>query len=255
MRLPAARRLHLRNCFISTGLTSPGHLSPPSFALAHLSHLSLHSPFPHSLWGHLLHPRLLPSLHSLAVSSPVQLDNEPLNSPDAFESALASVAPQLTEFASLGHSGLSRLLTKSLLWQHFTALRHLTLASARPHQALLQIPGALDTLRVDFQPRSADGFTVEMSQIGIQIFNEEVDSVRGLKEICFPGWEGLIANGTISRRVHEEAWDKFEEEGVRVVHLPAGAPFVVSTGDLFAWTVVWRCEGLIMSAACIQSRV
>lgn len=227
----AVRRLHLRNPNISSGLTSPGQLSAPTCNLPFLTHLTLTAPFPLSLWGQLLHPRLLPSLVSLAVSSPVQLDNQPVGSPDAFETALTSIAPQLIEFSSLGRSGLSRLLTKSLLWPHFTALRHLTLASARPHQALLQLPGPLTSLRVDFQPRSVDGFTVEMSQIGILIFNEEIAGVRGLEEICFPGWEAMIERGTISRRVLEEAWEKFEEEGVRVVHLPAGAPFVVSGLD------------------------
>ncbi len=223
----AVRRLSLRNAFLSVGLTSPGQLSHVPTALQHLTHLDLAAPFPLSLWGHLLHPRTLPALVSLAVKSPAQLDDQPLGSPDAFETALSRLAPQLVEFASLGQSGLSRILTKSFLWEEFTALRHLALASARPHQALLQIPSRLETLRVDFQPRSADGFTVEMSQIGIQIFNEEVESVMELKEICFPGWEALTRNGTISRRVHEEAWQKFEDEGVRVIHLPSGAPFVV----------------------------
>lgn len=225
------RRLHLRNCYISTGLTTPGQLSIPSHVLYDLTHLQITSPFPASVWGLLLHPHLLPSLVSLSVKSPAALDDQPLGSPDTFEFALSAVAPQLIEFATLGHSHLAKLLTKSLLWQHFSALRHLTLASARPHQALLQLPTRIASLRVDFQPRSPDGFTVEMSQIGIQIFNEEVEGVRELEEICFPGWESLTVNGTISRRVHVEAWVKFEQEGVRVVHLPNNAPFVVSVAS------------------------
>lgn len=248
LRFAGVERLHLVNCYISSGLTTSGGLtSAPRLALTRLTHLELSTPFPWSHWGGLLHPRVVPALVSLCVSSPAKLDDQPFGSPDAFEMGLAAIAPDLVEFATLGRSGLSRLLTHGQVWRHFARLKHLTLASARPHMTLEQIPSKLETLRIDYQPRGMDGFVFELSQI----FELDADSLSELRQLSMPGWAAL--SGRRAQAVRDFVRDNCEERKIEWDEAEEGAVWEVSlrTGELCEWRIAdrrparWRLQSKI----------